>query len=55
MVSIGDGTEANFESRLNHKPLDTNEYYGKIVALTGKGEFKKRNNLILSGENEIKN
>ena len=50
LVSIGDGTEANFESRLNHKPLDTNEYYGKIVALTGKGEFKKRNNLILSGE-----
>ena len=53
LVSIGDGTEANFESRLNHKPLDTNEYYGKIVALSGKGEFKKRNNLILSGENEI--
>lgn len=53
LVSIGDGTEANFESRLNHKPLDTNEYYGKIVALSGEGEFKKRNNLVLSGNNEI--
>ena len=53
LVSIGDGTEANFESRLNHKPLDTNEYYGKIVALSSEGEFKKRNNLVLSGENEI--
>ena len=53
LVSIGDGTEANFESRLNHKPLDTNEYYGKIVAISGEGEYKKRNNLTLSGKNEI--
>ena len=53
LVSIGDGVEANFESRLNHTPLVTNEYYGKIVALSGDGEFKKRNNLVLSGKNEV--
>ncbi len=53
LVSIGDGTEANFESRLNHKPLDTNEYYGKIVAISGEGDFEKRNSFILSANNEI--
>ena len=26
--------EANFESRLNHMPLDDSRYYGKIVALS---------------------
>lgn len=53
LVSIGDGTEANFESRLNHKPLDTNEYYGKIIAISGEGEFVKRKSLTLSSTNEI--
>ena len=52
LVSVGDGAEANFESRLNHIPLDTNKLYGKIISLSGSNEIKSTNNLILSGINE---
>lgn len=52
MVSIGDGVEANFESRLNHMPLDNNTLYGKIIALSSKQEEISVNNLILSNKNQ---
>ena len=52
LVSIGDGAEANFESRLNHMPLDTNQLYGKILALSGKDEVISLNKLILSNKSE---
>ena len=53
LVSIGDGVEANFESRLNHKPLDNSEYYGKILAISGDRDLNNLNNLILSKENNV--
>ena len=53
LVSIGDGVEANFESRLNHKPLDNSEYYGKIIAISGDRDLNNLNNLILSKENNV--
>ena len=53
LVSIGDGVEANFESRLNHKPLDNSEYYGKILAISGNQDLNNLNNLILSKENNV--
>jgi len=52
LVSIGDGVEANFESRLNHMPLDTKYLYGKILALSDDNEVKQINSLVLSDQNE---
>lgn len=52
LVSVGDGVEANFESRLNHMPLDTNYLYGKILAISENNENKQISSLVLSDSNE---
>jgi len=53
LVSIGDMVEANFESRLNHMPLDDSRYYGKIVALSGSDKTIISNSKPLIPENNI--
>jgi len=53
LVSIGDMVEANFESRLNHMPLDDSLYYGKIVALSGNETTITSKTQFLTSENNI--
>ena len=55
LVSVGDMHFANFESRINPKPLDTSKLEGKIFGLDCNNIFSNKVKITPNGENQIEN